>query len=123
METLEILTGMVKDLPDMAIWVVIAFFLYKSIVVGSIYGVIRFVSKLIHSAYVTKKTEVPVVIEKEIRATLDGITITNNLPALIVQIERLKGIASSAGYSYIHQSDVEFLRSAIDDKLNKERLK
>ena len=104
----------------MAIYVVLAFFLYKSIIVGSIYGVIRFVSKLAHDAYVTKKIEVPEVIEKEIRATLDGVTITDALPSLIVQIERLRGISSRAGTTYIHDSDVKFLKQAIDEKLDRD---
>lgn len=44
MEELRLLVEMVADLPHMALWVVAAFFVYKVIVVGSIYGVIRFVA-------------------------------------------------------------------------------
>lgn len=53
MDALKLLVEMVKDLPDMAIWVIIAFFVYKTIIVGSIYGVIRHVATKIHDAVVT----------------------------------------------------------------------
>lgn len=42
MEVLKLLIEMVKDLPQMALWAIVIFFLYKVVVIGSIYGVIRF---------------------------------------------------------------------------------
>ena len=41
MEEMKVLIGMVKDLPNAALWVIAALFAYKVCVVGSIYGVLR----------------------------------------------------------------------------------
>jgi hypothetical protein len=120
METLKILIEIVKDLPEMAVWLVVAYFIYQSLIVGSIYGVIKVVAKYTHDAVVAKKTEKP--IDKEIRATLDGMVITGNLNQLIGQLDRLKGIRScgSSGSPYIHSADIDFLRKAIDEKLDRD---
>lgn len=41
MDLLERVIGLVKDIPDMAIWVLAGIFLYKTIIVGSIFGILK----------------------------------------------------------------------------------
>lgn len=118
MEELKLLIGMVADLPALAIWVLVAFYAYKVMIIGSIYGVIRFAIDRVHSWLTTPKTK---LVEVELRGTIDGMAITSRGShlALIAQIERLRGKASG-GSAYIHESDVRWLRDAIDEKLARE---
>ena len=55
MKIFTLLIEMVKDLPDLAIWVVIMFYTYKVLVVGSIFGLIRFGIKSIRDVLVKPK--------------------------------------------------------------------
>jgi len=100
MEELKLLVEMVASLPQAAIWVLVLFFCYKTIVIGSIYGVIRLSITLLHS-WATK----PKVIEY----TLHGEPINIEVATLIRrEISRIKSSA------YIHASDVEKLSLALD---------
>lgn len=119
MEALQLLVEMVKELPDMAVWVILAFFFYKAIIVGSIYGVIKHVATKIHDAVVAKKREVK---EVDVNAILNGMTITDELDGLIFQISRIKGARSTTG-KFIHRCDIEWLTEAIDEKLAAETQK
>ena len=124
MEELKILVDMVAHLPQMALWVLCGFLIYKLAVVGSIYGTIRFVVEKFHSWKVTPRHELEV---KEVRAQLDGMTIKDAFDPLLTQLHRLPNISMRGGgnsmrsHSYIHMSDVDWLRSAIDEKLAKEK--
>lgn len=120
MEELKILVDMISKLPTMALWVLIGFWAYKVIIVGSIYGVIRFVVDKLHNFLVTRKTEYKNV---EIRAMLDGMCISGQLAPLIYQINRLRGKDVGIDTSYIHSASVNWLRDAIDDKIAKDSLK
>lgn len=65
---------MVADLPQMALWVLIGFFIYKVIIIGSIYGVIRFVTTKLHDYLVTRKNKVK---EIDIKGRIDDISLGN----------------------------------------------
>jgi len=78
------------------------FFMYKVVVIGSIYGVIRFVAQKIHDMYIKETKFIignSVVINSEVNDDL------------LVQIKRLK-----LHGSYIHASDVDWLRDQIDKR-------
>ena len=113
MDELKMLVEMVADLPNAALWVIAALFAYKVCIVGSIYGVIRLAIVKMHDWLITPRHELRTV---EIRAELDGMTISNAMPQLVGQIRRLTGKACSGGSSYIHRQSVEWLREAIDEK-------
>lgn len=121
MEELKILIGMVEKLPTLALWVIAFFFAYKVIVVGSVYGVIRFVVGKAAEAYRLRKENV------ELRATIDGMCITCDGSHLMLmsQLDRLRGIhlndPRQSITSYIHAADVRWLQMAIDDKLLKDK--
>jgi hypothetical protein len=53
MEELEQLILLIGKLPTLAIWVLVGFFAYKTIVIGSIYGVIKLAIVKLHDWKVT----------------------------------------------------------------------
>ena len=118
MEELELLVKMVANLPSMALWVIALFFAYKVCVVGSIYGVIRFVTAQV-VAWLREKKALPVK-EVEIRPVLDGMCISGTLESFIAQIKRVAGKRTRISTSYVHSCSVDWLREAIDDKIAKD---
>lgn len=117
----EVLTAVMNALaasPQLALWALVVVYAYKVAILGSVYGVIRFLAERLHSAYTTPKHTLQVV---DLEAKLRSMTIQSCHEDLIAQIERLKGMSThqAAFASYIHSSDVHWLRAAIDEKLAK----
>jgi hypothetical protein len=121
MEELKLLVGMVTDLPSMALWVIAFFFIYKIAIIGSVYGVIRFVAGSLFD-WLRAKKAAPVEY-KEIRPMIDGICITSDgtTESLIAQLHRLRGRNLSIKSEYIHRCSVDWLREAIDEKIAKDQ--
>lgn len=117
MEELKLLIEMVSRLPAMAMWVLVGFFVYKVVVVGSIYGVIRLGINKAHNWLTTPRHTMKTM---EMRPTIDGFCITGQADQLISQLHRLRGVTARLGSQYIHKSDVDFLREALDDRIAKE---
>ncbi|QDH70878.1 hypothetical protein [Marilutibacter alkalisoli] len=113
MEELKLLIGLVKDLPAMAIWVLVLFFAYKVCIIGSIYGVIRFCVDRLHNWLVTPKHE---LIKVDVEGHLRGVCITTDgsHEALYAQLDRIRGKGTRIDSKYIHGCSVEWLRKAID---------
>lgn len=100
MDELKLLIELVSNLPAMAVWVLVGFYAYKVMVIGSIYGLIRFTILKVHDWLVTPK---------KVNMALNGLTISEGvLLSLVAQLQRV----SSSGY--IHLSDVAKLAKAID---------
>ncbi len=116
MEELQLLIGMVADLPTMAIWVLLFFFIYKVVIIGSIYSTIKLGISKLHSWAITPKEKLV-----NMKHDFDGILITGEYHKFKKQLERLRGIRSSSIYDYIHATDIKWLQEAIDEKLNKEK--
>ncbi len=115
MEELKLLIDMVANLPSMALWVLAGFWAYKVVVIGSVYGVIRLGINKLHSWLTTPKH----ILQKiNIEAQINAVSITTDGThlALMAQIERMRGLTTGLG-SYIHSSDVDWLRLAIDEKV------
>lgn len=114
MEELKILIDMVAQLPAMALWVLVGFWCYKVICIGSIYGVIRMAINKLHDYLVQRKEG---FIDFSLRDKVHGITISsdNTLDELMIQLRRLPGI-DGYGTIYIHKEEVDWLRSVIDAK-------
>lgn len=106
MEELKILVEMVASLPQMAIWVLVAFWCYKVVVIGSIFGIIRLAIIKTHDWLTKPKVVTHKLGEKT--AINDGV-----IAELNAQVNRL------VSTSYIHMSDVDNLRKAIDSIKNK----
>lgn len=116
MEELKLLVDMVGNLPSMALWVIAAFWGYKVIVIGSLYGLIRFAIDKLHSWLTLRKTQ---TVDVDVRMLLDGQTITGTKEALIAQLQRAK----RASGIYLHASDVQWLSDAITDRIEKDEAK
>jgi hypothetical protein len=118
MEELKMLVEMVASLPQMALWVLIGFWAYKVVVVGSIYGVIRFGIDRLHSWLTKPKHE---LVTHDVRLMLDGEVITGAREALLAQIRRVRERSKSGKrYAFVFQDDVDWLREAISEKLERE---
>lgn len=120
MEELQVLIGMVSDLPSMAIWVLIGFFAYKTIIVGSIFGVIKLAITSLHSWSTTPKETLNKIVEDR-TTVIDRLTIKDAFVPLINQLERLPGMTTSIGSDYIHIGDVRWLAKAIDEKIERDK--
>lgn len=119
MDELRLLIELVASLPAMAIWVLAGFYAYKVAVIGSIYGVIRYVSGRLFDWLEKKKARE--VEYKEIRPMLDGVCIRAETDRLITQLHRLRGRGLSVPSDYIHAQSIDWLRDAIDRKIESER--
>lgn len=121
MDELKLVLDIIKSLPEMAIWALIILYAYKISIVGSIYGVIRYVAGRLYDWGIHKKTDVPKVQEIHFADIFHGITISSDetLANLVRQIRRMQGVKTSS--QYIHKQDVDWLREAIDEKLDKEK--
>lgn len=117
MEELKVLIGLLKDLPGAALWVVAAVFLYKTLIIGSIYGVIRFVVERIYLWAIKPKHERIIV---EMAGAIKGMVITHSHDEFISQLNRLRG-KRTGGSEYVHDRSVEWLREAIDAKEAEDR--
>lgn len=120
MEELKLLVEMVANLPAMALWVIAFFFAYKVVVVGSIYGVIRFVAEKLFAWLTTRKARE--VEYKEMRPMLDGMCIKTETDSLVAQLNRLRGRGLTIESDYIHAQSVDWLREAIDAKIEADRV-
>lgn len=112
METLQILTDMVKELPEMAIWVIIVFFAYKVVFIGSIFGLVRFAIKTLHAIIVSAPTRKTFYRDLKILSDDNG--------ALKNQVVRILGVRSKSK-ACIHDEDIDWLRGAIDEKIESEK--
>lgn len=108
MEELKILVDMVAHLPQTALWVLVGFWAYKVICVGSIYGVLRLAICKAHDTLVNPKRQ-----DVDVRLLVNGHVITGTQDELMRQLERLKHS------SYIHDRGIDFLRRALDDAFEK----
>ena len=103
MEELKLLIEMVRNLPALAIWVLAGYLVYKLVVLGSIYGVLRLLIVKAHD-FLTGPKQM-----KLGRKSID----TETASALNEQLDRIGSM------HYIHMSDVKTLREALDAKMNK----
>jgi len=104
MDELKLLIEMVANLPSLAVWVLVGYLIYKVAIVGSVYGVIRLAIIKVHDWKVK-----PVEVRMKLGAQPLG---EGAIEALNAQIARLAGPSG-----YIHMSDIQKLREALDAKL------
>ena len=110
MEELQLIIQMVTGLPTLTVWVLLGYLVYKLAIVGSTYGVIRYgLDTLIK--WKTAPLQYNYVIEKELKLLHKDVG-----PQIFTQLARLQEV----GYGYIHGSDVDKLRKAIDLVVKKE---
>lgn len=100
MEELKLLVEMVAGLPTMTVWVLAGYLAYKLAIVGSIYGVIRLAINKLYEYKARPREMIHKVSSKTINEDV---------------LYELQGQVARIGTSvYIHSSDVNKLRKAID---------
>mgnify|MGYP003553173947 FL=1 len=109
MDELKLLIEMVAGLPAMATWVLVGFFAYKVIVIGSVYGLVRYVTGQVFGWLMS-----PTYKTKEIRPLVDGMCISGHLDDLMIEIRRIRGKGLGVPSEYAHGASVAWLRKAID---------
>lgn len=119
MEELKILVEMVAKLPQMALWVVAAYFFYKLSIVGSIYATIRFLGERAYQWAVAKKGER--VVEHGSGVYL--ITIEGRANAKVIEVlKSVAGVSTAWGPgAYIHWEDALWLEQAVAEKRAREK--
>jgi hypothetical protein len=128
MEELKLLVGMVADLPSMALWVIAFFFAYKVTIIGSVYGVIRFVVERWYQYAISENAKVKTeIVRQEIHLEdlLNGLTILGDdvKSQLIVQLKRICGKRVGIKTDYMHECSVHWLRDAINEKEERDKAK
>ena len=106
MDELKLLIDMVKDLPTLAVWVLVGFLGYKLVVIGSVFGVVRLLIIKVHDLFDGMSRRV---------GTLT--TDSSVADAIWHELVRLRG----DGHLFIHMDDVVLLRNALDIVLAKRR--
>lgn len=115
MEELKIIMDTVAHLPAMALWVLAGLLLYKIVIIGSIFGVARLFILKAHDWAVKPR-------QKEIDEAVDKITVcSGSFNHLIVQLKRLVNVRAGVGSEWIHETDVRWLKEAIDEKMAKDK--
>lgn len=108
MDELKVLVEMLAGLPHTVLWVLVGYLIYKLVILGSIYGVLRLLIEKTHD-WVTQP--------KRVEWDMGDITVgTTTKHALTEQLLRLRDRSS-----YIHFEDSNRLRKAIDLLLEQER--
>lgn len=119
MEEIKTLVNAVAGLPNLAVWVVLGFLLYKMSILASLYGTIRFVAQKTHGFGVAKKTAAPIV--REIHDKMGEIYIHS--PASLQSLLSHIAVRDSPNKSpnHIHTSDVDWLRSVVMKAIKEEQ--
>lgn len=111
MDELKVLIEMLAGLPHTVLWVLVGYLIYKLVLLGSIYGVLRLLIEKAHD-WLTRP--------KVVQWDLEGISIDPGVGReLMFQLRRLGGV----GLKYLHASDVQRLRTAVDMLLEQEGVK
>lgn len=120
-EALKELTIMLKDVPDMAIWILGGFLFYKLFVLGSIVGSITAVVRLAIIKWHDYSTKPKPPVE-EIHS-IDGYFIggRKTYGRLLALLSGIKNTSDPDGdLTYIHVSDIDFVMEAVKEKKEKE---
>lgn len=109
MEELKLLIEAVAGLPTITLWVLVGYLIYKLAIIGSTYGVIRYAL----DTFIKWKNKPDEVVYK----------IGDNAPVIDDQVANaiLREIRRIRSTSYIHMSDVNDLRIAIDGMIDKRK--
>lgn len=118
MNELKILIDALAELPDLAIWAVVLFFIYKVFIAGSIISLLALVAKRLFDWLSVRKNPPPFFETVKFRDQVRKITISDHSDLLLRQLKRIQGKRSYSS-NYIHEGDIDWLKEAIDEKLEK----
>lgn len=114
MEELKILVGMVADLPEMAIWVLVGFLCYKTFIIGGTLTIVRFLIDKVHNWSVTPRTK---YINEVATTEVEGVVFSGDRDRFM---QVLRGFPRRTGLNFMHGSDIDFLEAAVNEKLQRD---
>lgn len=119
LEEIKMILDAVDDVAGLGLWALIGFVAYKLIIYMSTTGAIVFCVKLIVEKLHDSATK-----EKKITWDLDGIAIDGftkvKLASVLLLVHGRSRSRSLGGLRYLHEDDVEWISSAIKEKLERE---
>lgn len=115
MEEIKELINAITNLPQLAVWVLAGYLVYKLATIGALYATIRFVAEKAFGYLSLKKTNYV-----ETRVLMDGMLTHGTAEAFMNQMRRLPGIGQTTKSNYIYNDHIKWLREAIDDKIAKD---
>lgn len=122
MDEISKLIELIKELPDVALYILAGFLIYKMFILGSvttaIYKAITLAITKWHD-YAKAKEERP--FKKDLTLEINGLLIRSTEPMFMEQIKRLVGLTTQIGSDYIHKSDIIWLEEAITEKMEREK--
>ena len=108
-QILEVLKGLSGPVLWVGLIIIVCLFTFKIVVVGSIYGVIKYAIEKTHSAITQPKHKRKIIAVEE---QLDGITLTAGSGRLLAVVSTIR----RPTLDYIHEMDIAWLESAIEEK-------
>lgn len=113
-ELLNAVTHALAESPDIAVWVLAIIYLYKTVIVGSVYSVIRFTVDKAHHAWVSPRTT-----RVDHTATLGELycgSAADRLEALLRELIANRN-ADSPGWNFthVHGTDIDYLRKLVEE--------
>jgi len=118
-DTLKEITDLIKDLPELAVWILVGLLFYKVVIIGSYFGIIRLAILKLHDYLKSEKKQV-------YKTVLDKHFITHDqTPDLFMDLIRLlkkrhnRGMGVRAGLSdYVHSRDVEWAIRILEKEID-----
>tara|TARA_R110000868_G_scaffold173530_1_gene409685 strand:+ start:3303 stop:3671 length:369 start_codon:yes stop_codon:yes gene_type:complete len=107
-----------KDLPDLAIWILMGILFYKVFIIGGIIAVIKLAINKCHSIMELSSNNKVKPKEVITKYQLEDYFITDAMAPFKALITELR--MNGKHNTYIHKSDVEFLLDAIREKKERE---
>jgi len=128
LEALRELIDVLKEMPDLALYVLGGYLSYKLFIVGSIYGIIRMGIEKIHDAYmrpITTKIEIAL---GEFILSNDGAAM---FPGIMdrIKLHRARNLETGKSYGlskegfklkYLHLEDIHWLQKAVEEKIKRD---
>lgn len=124
-EIIKEASTMLKDLPELAIWILVGILFYKIFIIGGIIAVIKLAINKFHD--LAKNSSDNKVKPKEVitKHEIDGLFITDAKVKFDVLLEKLRSARHFKNNlyrsEYIHMTDIDFLLEAIEEKQNREK--
>lgn len=121
-ELLSAVTKALAESPDIAVWVLAIIYLYKTLIVGSVYGVIRFSVAKFHDVMVNPKRQIT-----DSSADIKGLLVESGADRLVTALKLLHEVRTKLAKvgeyrsTYLHRDDVEWLIAAIQEKHDNDR--
>ncbi len=110
-EELKMILELLGDLGAYAVWVAVAYFMFKLVTLASWVLLIKYVVTKIYDYAIANKKEV---------FKLDGHFVDSSRESFLSFVESIKG-ADGIQSQYIHSSDIEFVKKAIKEKQDRDK--